>query len=454
MTFSASEGWRGAPQTAAEFAAMMAFHGSSNETLLQYVYPRQLQPLVNTEMLRTHWTPYTEGCDVKHDCYCYHVQGDMSASRNPMSAGGVLCEISAGGGRVAGKCAAHTKRQKPDCSCLSQRPNGPPCLFSDMRPMKIHSAIAAARIAGVDHIVEEGRFGGLSAYMYSLHGFAVTSIEYLPLSGPSEGLAKLAPAVRQLTGDGSVLIPQLVRNMSAHEAARTMVIFDGEKRMGAWPTFTKVRDAVGLAIFDDINVGRGHAAFTSMLSATGQIWWQTADPSFDRLFGAREQRTMRPLLAPLKTAAGDRKWHGNVHLLERFHFAIVVGGGWRSKGHANWCSGAFAPEAAGSAASRWCPGYCAHTSADASRATPLADLGCTASLTAETPYVQGSWPLSEAQSTSPQAAMRACKRMCQRCANCRVVSASHTWRECSWYTACSAELRTDVAGYLTMAVRF
>ena len=33
--------------------------------------------------------------------------------------------------------------------------------------------ITAARLAGVTHIIEEGRYGGLSALMYALHGFKV-----------------------------------------------------------------------------------------------------------------------------------------------------------------------------------------------------------------------------------------------------------------------------------------
>ena len=50
---------------------------------------------------------------------------------------------------------------KPSCTCL----RGDNCLFSDMRPTKILAAITAARAAGVTHIIEEGRYGGLSAYM-------------------------------------------------------------------------------------------------------------------------------------------------------------------------------------------------------------------------------------------------------------------------------------------------
>jgi hypothetical protein len=56
----------------------------------------------------------------------------------------------------------------------------------------------------------------------------------LPLAHVKRGLQSLAPSVVQLDGDGSVLVPQLIRNMSKHDAARTLVIFDGEKRQAAY----------------------------------------------------------------------------------------------------------------------------------------------------------------------------------------------------------------------------
>ena len=146
------------------------------------------------------------------------------------------------------------------------------------------------------HIVEEGRFGGLSAYMYALHGFDVTSIEFLPLesvkspipssppSSPiymshltlpprarrvshapshvivssqvSNALRKMAPRVKLLTGDGSQLVPEVLNRLAPDERERTMVIFDGEKRFRAWSTWEKVRDKAAMAIFDDSNIGK------------------------------------------------------------------------------------------------------------------------------------------------------------------------------------------------------
>ena len=51
----------------------------------------------------------------------------------------------------------------------------------------------------------------------------------------------MASDVALVTGDGSKLVSEIVANLSHHEAARTMVIFDGEKRFGAYPTWRKVQ---------------------------------------------------------------------------------------------------------------------------------------------------------------------------------------------------------------------
>ena len=89
--------------------------------------------------------------------------------------------------------------------------------------------IALARAAGVRHIIEEGREGGLTAMMYSMHGLRVTSVEYAPLEDVEHGLQALAPDVVRINGDGSRLLPELVANMSDAQAAETAVFFDGAK---------------------------------------------------------------------------------------------------------------------------------------------------------------------------------------------------------------------------------
>eukprot|EP00966_Prymnesium_polylepis_P302494 6988460-Prymnesium_polylepis.1 len=66
--------------------------------------------------------------------------------------------------------------------------------------------MAAARAAGVTHIVEQGRYGGLSAFMYALHGFKVTSIELVPLDDVSRGLRHAAPSVALVDADGRTAV--------------------------------------------------------------------------------------------------------------------------------------------------------------------------------------------------------------------------------------------------------
>ena len=118
------------------------------------------------QMLREHWMPATH-CKIYRDCFCFHVKGDMSRSLNlDWQDGRCVSELSP---TKLQPCERHRAYNRT-CSCYSGRG----CLFSDMRPLKILSAVAAARAAGVTHIIEEGRYGGLSAVMYALHGFRVT----------------------------------------------------------------------------------------------------------------------------------------------------------------------------------------------------------------------------------------------------------------------------------------
>ena len=154
-----------------------------------------------------------------------------------------------------------------------------------MRPTKLLAIIAAARAAGVTHLIEEGRFGGLSALMYALHGFEVTSIEFLPLSGVSAALSALAPSVRLLDGDGRQLLPRLLLppaegGEGALDPARVGVIFDGEKRFGAYATWQKVKHRAAFAVFDDTNLGDGDE-FVAMLERERETWWETTDMLFE-----------------------------------------------------------------------------------------------------------------------------------------------------------------------------
>jgi len=301
-----------APATSADFAAMLAQAAARNESLLRYVYPMAAEIVPD---VRVHWG-YQHGCEVRYDCWCYHVRGDMSSSVNPD--GWKECARLQ---TVADQCP----RDENNCGCFS----GPQCIFSDMRPTKTLTAIASARLAGVDHIIEEGRFGGLSAYMYALHGFRVTSVEFLPLDGPTKALHLLAPDIRMVDGDGSVIVPALVANMTDAEARRTMVIFDGEKRTGALPTHAKVHDRIGLAIFDDTNSKVDGPQFLRHLEREGHVFVNTWHPAFKR-FIFREKDALSQISALVGTQPQRPvRWQGGIANLKKAHFTIVKGGGWK-----------------------------------------------------------------------------------------------------------------------------
>merc|ERR1719198_1555347 len=124
---------------------------------------------------------------------------------------------------------------RSDCSCITG--SGKPCLYTHMSPVKLLAVIATARAAGVTHIVEEGREGGLSALIYALHGFNVTSVEFLPIEEVSQGLQQHSQKqptqkIALLDGDGSNLVPKVVPSL-VKEGAKVAVIFDGEKRFQA-----------------------------------------------------------------------------------------------------------------------------------------------------------------------------------------------------------------------------
>ena len=295
------------PTSSQAFSSLMSLKGGTNASLLQYLYPSQNV----TRNWEQNWVPYTATCEIRSDCYCFHVKGDMSKAKNPD--GWKTCATK----WTVSQCAEKT----PNCACLS----GTPCLFSDMRPAKIHAVITAARLAGVTHIVEEGRFGGLSALLYCLHGFEVTSVEFLPLDGPSEALRTLCPQVRQVTGDGSKLVPQIVSAMSREEQRKTMVIFDGEKRFDAYKTFLKVKSQIPLAIFDDSNLGDGKN-FITMMENAREVMWHSWDNAWETYI-SREKGVLG-LLRPLQKAARKEDFLGGMNHLTKFHFTIVRGGHW------------------------------------------------------------------------------------------------------------------------------
>lgn len=302
-----------APATSAAFTSLMVSLASQNVSLLSYCFPDE-----PTTDVSKNWVPYTQDCELRTDCWCFHVQGDMSSARNPD--GYKTCYPRNDPKAHIATCG-NTERDR-SCGCLS----GSPCLFSDSRAAKLLAAVTAARAAGVTHIVEEGRFGGLSAYLYALHGFAVTSVEFLPLTGPKVALSQLAPGVRQVDGNGKTLLPSIIGAMSDKQAARTMVIFDGEKRFDAYETYRKIRERVGLAVFDDTQSSKPFRSFLEK----NEVYFDTADDAF-ATFLAREKPTLR-LLKPLRsTEKKGINFMGGIHTLDKYHFGIVMGGGWASR---------------------------------------------------------------------------------------------------------------------------
>ena len=373
------DGLGSAPRDNAAFAALMAERSSSNATLLRYVYPswQEVKRMRGDEMpgsslpdARVSWVPYTGGCRVARDCYCFHVAGDMSSGKNPD--GWKRCTHHHTHPNVGMCPEALRKPQQRQCACftdvqynitgasvgaeLSSTAESRRCLFSDMRPTKLLAAITAARAAGVTHIIEEGRFGGLTAFMYALHGFRVSSIEFLPLDGPSAALRELTAggdAVRLMDADGAELLPRLIGGMSDLEASRTMIIFDGEKRVQAWETWRRLRHRFALAVFDDTNIGADRDKFECLLREDGMVWWTTKDPTYDRFL--KMERPALTFLRPLHQVSrladgGYQRWHGGVDGLEQYHFTIVRGGMWSADAgtFAPWArdSRALSPEAA------------------------------------------------------------------------------------------------------------
>ena len=100
--------------------------------------------------------------------------------------------------------------------------------------------------------------------------------------------------------------------MTQHQASRTLVIFDGEKRIKAYETFSKMRSKVALAAFDDSN----QPGFRSFLEGKKEIWWETGlDTAAKPLLKLRDQFAARDDFG-FKVQVGTAT-------------TFVVGGGWR-----------------------------------------------------------------------------------------------------------------------------
>jgi len=303
---------------------------NSNTTLREYFLASPY-----TKELSNNWVPMTPLCKYSKRCHCDHVAGQSASIDENSNPDG--CEEDAVRIRSGAQAARHavncTNIKKKLCECLTGQSN--PCLYGHMSPMKILLVIAAARAAGVDTIIEEGREGGLSAYMYSLHGFKVMSIEYLPLGHVKAGLTSIAPSIRQFDGDGAQLVPGLVKGMSRDAAARSLVIFDGEKRDAAYETYKKIRHRVAAAIFDDSQVDGGRFRRTC-IEPSLEPFIDTLDPSVDRIGeGINVRKRLNSMLSTMgEWGATSALWNFEKrYSAAHFHesqFIIVQSGQWPS----------------------------------------------------------------------------------------------------------------------------
>ena len=278
------------PPTKELLSSLVADITMENKTLVEYFFPAKGTAYIPD--VRVNWRRHTEHCHVlRNGCYCGHVFGSKVKALNRIEPGSKACESLTSHNLLKRKMLrANCSRSFLARSCPCITGMGEPCLYSDMSPTTTITMISLARAAGVNHIIEEGREGGLSAFLYSLHGFQVTSVEYLPELEVGLALSKLAPSIRQLDGDGSKILPQLIGEMTQHQASRTLVIFDGEKRIKAYETFSKIRSKVALAAFDDSN----QPGFRSFLNGKKDIWWETGlDTAAKPLLELRNQFAAR-----------------------------------------------------------------------------------------------------------------------------------------------------------------
>ena len=310
------------PRTTEHFARLVDRICMSNTTLLDYFFPA-----ARTPRAVDNWVTHTEKCVYSHDCYCGHVRGSKDKSSNPIdnllkldrTVGGA-CESTGARNlmkRTIQRTTCTPAKLAKVCNCWTGR--GSPCLYSDMKPPTSITIMSVARAAGVDHIIEEGREGGLSAFIYAHHGFRVTSVEYLPEDEPTAALRQMAPGVTIVDGDGSKLIPRMVHDMTPSEAARTMVIFDGEKRVQAHRTFKEIRDKIAFAAFDDSEVPE----FRAYLQAEGEVWFETELNATRRFEELLDKWRSVPIEAKRGSPTGTRA------IQHRSHTTLVRGGGWR-----------------------------------------------------------------------------------------------------------------------------
>lgn len=328
LTLALAEGIVGPPTTSRHLSSLVLKHVHDNTTLLRYFFPEK--PVHD---VHANWVGNAGKCVVSQNCWCTFVQGSQDKDVNPN--GGDRCETvdrlghnathtTIKSGRM-GKCSQHHLRCRTTCFTGK----GAPCLYTMMAPTKLLSVIALARAAGVTHIVEEGRAGGLSAYIYWLHGFEVTSIEYAPIDEVQLALKQWAPSIRILNGDGHELVPQVIEQLGEAKAAKTLVFFDGEKREAAYDnTFSLIKQKVALGLFDDSDLG----SFHNYLQEKESVWWSynTSHP-FVLKYEAKQKELYKDVVliaSGMKSSISELPGGAN-NLGYAGFFAAVKGGAWK-----------------------------------------------------------------------------------------------------------------------------
>ena len=314
----------------ATFIAQLVRVVKQNRTLHDWFLPKKFE-----RDLEKNWVPFSKECTYSDRCHCGHVaaeSGEKAAGDSAPANCEQIVDAKKGSFEVVHNC--HTAASRT-CKCYTGR--GQPCLYGHMSPTKLLLVIAAARASGVRTIIEEGREGGISAFFYAQHGFDVISVEYLPLQMVKRALSTMAPRVRQLDGDGSAIVPQLVGDMRSEDAAKTLVVFDGEKRDAAYKTFSKIAQKVAAAVFDDTDVDRSfrtrliepaHEAFVDTMGFA--MHHRLANPEWSALSARKiEMAMLKEMFEWAKTSPtwGYAYNFSKAHF-DRSHFIIVPGGRW------------------------------------------------------------------------------------------------------------------------------
>lgn len=313
----------------------------ANASLLSYFYghaPDEPMDLMHRYVL------FEEGCELHEKCYCSHASTSMVKARNTDPKHTVFCFGSKNRSNTKWMHECSEEALKRDCPCLEPRQGASSCFMGQQSPRNLVSVIALARRRNITHVIEQGRYYGHSAFIYHVHGMHVTSVELLPMQHTSAALRRRAPDLVQLDGDGSQITIRLIEGLRAQVqegTARVAVIFDGEKREGAYTnSFVKVKDAVVFAVFDDTT-----AAFRNFLAQRGETLWFSNEAAYQKAFLERDRAAVRALkdlpINPKQPAntrkvkldcpvGGCKTFGQRLFPLAEQEWTIVQGGRWKA----------------------------------------------------------------------------------------------------------------------------